>query len=173
MARQNLAALLKLQKQKTLAAAAINYRLDCNYVAEIEGAPKDLDLYVRDVSYGHGTIESKKLSIANGEIAFPDKKSAGSVTAVFYDNENGTVSEFIGSLQKKIFNDDGTVNLPVEYLFKLAIYRFRNDATRYKEIEWDVYVEENTDYSADNAKRERGTFSVTFQKYKSIGKPLP
>ena len=63
MARQNLAALLKLQKQKTLAAAAINYRLDCNYVAEIEGAPKDLDLYVRDVSYGHGTIESKKLSI--------------------------------------------------------------------------------------------------------------
>jgi hypothetical protein len=173
MAKGNLAALTALQKKKTLAAAAINYRLDCNWYAEIEGAPADLDLYIQGVSYSHGTIESKKISIANGEMSFPDKRTAGAVTAVFYDNENGTVSDFIGSLQKKIFNEDGTANLPVEYLFKLAIYRFRNDASSYKEIEWDVYVEEDTDYSADNQKRERGTFSVTFQKFKSIGNPLP
>lgn len=174
MAKSNLAALTALQKQKALAAAQIRYRMDCNYRAEIPGAPANMDLFIRDISYGMGSIESRKLSIANGEIAYPDKRTAGSVTAVMNDDENFTISKFITSLQAKIFNSDGTVNLPVEYLFKLTIYRIRSDGSEFKEVEWDVYIEENNDYSADNSKRtERGTFSVTFQKYKSMGPPLP
>lgn len=174
MAKGNLAALTALQKKKSMALRDIRFRQDCNYRAEIEGAPANMDLFIRDISYGMGSIESRKLSIANGEIAYPDKRTAGSVTAVMHDDENCTISQFIASKQAKIFNSDGTVNLPVEYLFKLAIYRIRSDGTEYKEVEWDVYVEENNDYSADVTKRtERGTFSVTFQKFKSMGPPLP
>ena len=74
------------------------------------------------------------------------------------------------ALQRKIFNPDGTGNLPVNYLFKLKIYRLKNNGTWRLDKKWTVYVEDNNDYTGDNASvTENGTFNVTFKKYKSIG----
>lgn len=166
----NTAALLALQKKFAIKAARTNFRKDYMYRAELPDAPPDLALFISQISYSRGTIESRKLPIANGEFSYPDKRNAGAVTVVFLDNENGDISRYIVGLQKKIFNDDGTANLPIDYLFKLKIFRVKEDASEYLECEWDVYVEENNDYSADNAKvSEHGTFSVTFQKYRSVG----
>jgi hypothetical protein len=170
MANGNTAALLAMQKRAALKAVKTAFRKDYLFRAELPDQPPDMDLFVKEISYGRGTIESRKIPIANGEMAFPDKRTAGSVTAILYDNENGDVSRFIESLQKKIFNEDGTANLPVEYLFKLKLFRIRDDASEYLECEWDVYLEENNDYSGDTSKvTEHGTFSVTFQKFSSIG----
>ncbi len=167
-------AMYALQREKTLAMARKKWRHDCNFRAEIRGGPADMEFFIHDISYGKGSIETKKLAIAHGEVALPDKRIASSVTCVCYDDENGTFSDYISSLQKKIFNPDGTANLPVDFLVKLTLYRRRSDASEYKEVEWDVYVEENNNYSGSFAKRtERGTFSVTFQKFASIGQPLP
>lgn len=170
MANGNAAALLSLQKRAALKAAQTAFRKDYLFRAELPDPPQGLDLFVKEISYGMGTIESRKIPVANGEFSYPDKRTAGSVTAIFLDNENGDISKFIQSLQKKIFNEDGTANLPIDYLFPLKLYRLREDASEYMEVEWDVYLEENNDYSGDTSKvTEHGTFSVTFQKYSSIG----
>ncbi|QUM78798.1 hypothetical protein HWV00_21230 (plasmid) [Moritella sp. 24] len=161
---------LQMQRQIALSRVKVNYQMDCMWRIVIEGQPDNLDLFSREVSYGKGTIESDTINLRTGDLNSPTKKEAGSVSVVFNDDDNGSISEFINSLQDKIFNDDGTQNLPVDYLFKLTIYRLKDDGTERLDAQWSVYVEENNDYSGNNDSRtELGTFSATFKKYKSIG----
>lgn len=162
---------LQMQRSIVLSRMKMNFRVDCFYRIEIDGQPDNFNMFPKEVSYGLGTIESDSISIRTGDINIPSKRTAGSVTVVFNDDEDGTSSNFIKSLQDKIFNDDGTQNLPVDYLIQLRIYRLKQDDSERLEAEWSVYVEENNDYTGSNESRtELGTFSVTFKKYKSIGK---
>ncbi|EKO3439472.1 hypothetical protein NTE19_003364 [Vibrio fluvialis] len=146
------------------------FRMDNLFRLDIDGMPDDMPLFVKNVSYSKGTIISDEKDIGTGVYNSPSKKSAGSVTVTCFDDEKGKVSDFISSLQDKIFNEDGTINLPVDYLFKLRIFRVHQDLSERLEYEADMYCEENNDYSGDvEAVTERGTFSVTFKKYRSIG----
>jgi hypothetical protein len=163
-------ALLQMRRKIALARMKINFQVDCMYEVEIEGQPDNLPLFVHDVSYGKGTIESDVINIRTGDINMPGKHTAGSVTVVFNDDQDGKASDFISSLQSRILNTDGTQNLPIDYLFKLKVYRLKNDGTKRLDRSWNVYVEENNDYSGNNSSvSELGTFTVTFKKYKSIG----
>jgi hypothetical protein len=163
--------LLQMQRAIVLARMQVNYQVDSMYEVEIEGQPSNMNLFSREVSYGKGTIESETINVRTGDVNIPNKRTAGDVTVVFNDDEDGTISTFIESLQNKIFNDDGTSNLPIDYLFKLKVYRLRQDGTKRLDREWDVYVEDNNDYSGSvESRTELGSFSVTFKKYKSIGK---
>ena len=162
--------LIDIQKKLVLKAVKINFRMDFMRRLEIDGQPADFDLFVKDISYSSGTIESAPITVDNGEVSMPQKRSVGSVTVVFRDDENGRINEFITSKQNPIYNKDGTQNLPIDYLFEIRILRIRQDGSDYLEKSWDVYVEENNEYGgADDATTETGTFSVTFQKYKSYG----
>lgn len=163
--------LLKMQKQLLQRRMKIKYRYDCLYRLEIEDQPADLDLFTQEVSYGKGTIESESVNVRTGDFNIPHKRTAGSVTVIFEDDEDGKISKFITSMQQLIFNEDGTQNLPIDYLKKLNIYRLKDNGEEWLESEWDVYVEENSDYTGSNESRtENGTFSVTFKKFKSIGR---
>ncbi len=162
--------LLQMQRKMALARIKIKYQLDCLWRVEIDGQPDDMDLFSREVSYGKGTIESDTISLRTGDLNTPTKKTAGSITVVFNDDEDGKISDYIDSLQSKIFNKDGTQNLPVDYLINLKIYRLKDNGTERLDKAWLVYVEGNDDYSGNNDSRtEFGTFSATFKKYKSIG----
>lgn len=164
-----------LDMQRTIVKKRMQtkYRYDCMYRVEIDDQPSDLDLFTKEVSYGKGTIETKTLEVRTGEFNIPNKRTAGSVTVIFEDDDYGKVSKFITKLQKLIFNDDGTQNLPIDYLKKLRIYRLKDNGEEWLDCEWDVYVEENSDYSGNNESvSEHGTFSVTFKKFKSIGGKL-
>lgn len=162
--------LLKKQRLAVQQTAQIEFRNDSLFRLEIEGQPDGLDLFVDNVSYGKGSVETKSLEVATGEINQPEKKTAGSVTVVFKDNELGQVSDFISFLAGLIFNEDGTRNLPVHYLKRLKIYRILSDGREFLEYEKDVYVEDNNDYEGNVSKvNEFGTFTATFRKYRSIG----
>ena len=163
-------AILQMQRKIALSRMKINYQRDFMWKMEIDGQPSDLNLFSNQISYGKGSIESKSINIRTGDINMPEKRTAGEVTAVFEDEDTGRISEFITSLQRKIFNPDGTGNLPIEYLFRLKIYRLMNNGEWRLDKKWMVYVEDNNDYTGDNASvTENGTFNVTFKKYKSIG----
>lgn len=163
--------LLSLQKQAVIKAAQVNFRMDYMRRIEIDGQPENFDTFVQDISYSGSSIESKTFSVGNGEMSFPNKKSVSSgITVIFKDDEDGMISDFISKLQGRIFNDDGTQNLPIEYLIELRVMRIRNNGTEYEENKWKVYVEENNEYGGDSSKiTEHGTFSATFKKHKSFG----
>lgn len=163
--------LFDAQKKIIKSRMKTNMQVDALFRLELDGQPDSLDLFTKEVSYGKGTIESESLAVSIGSFNIPDRKPAGSVTVVFNDDETGTASDFISSLQKKIFNDDGTQNLPVDYLVGMRIYRILSDGSERLDTEWRVYVEENNDYSGNTESvSELGTFSVTFKKFQSIGK---
>nr|AKN37073.1 Phage protein [Vibrio cyclitrophicus]AKN38218.1 hypothetical protein [Vibrio splendidus] len=159
-----------MQRDVVLKRAKVQFRTDCLWRLEIDDQPLDLELFAQEVSYGKGSIESDSIDVRTGMFNLPSKKTAGSVTVVFEDDEDGRVDAYIGSLQKKIFNPDGTMNLPRDYVFKLRIYRINSGGGERLDAEWSVYVEENSDHKGDNKSvSEIGTFSVTFKKFKSIG----
>lgn len=162
--------LLKMQRTVMLKRSKIKFRTDCLWRLEIDNQPEGLELYAQEVSYGKGTIDSESIEVRTGMFNLPSKKTAGSVTVVFEDDEDGLIDAYIGSLQNKIFNEDGTMNLPRDYVFKMRIFRIMSSGDERLDAEWSVYVEENSDHKGDNkAVSENGTFSVTFKKFKSIG----
>ncbi len=161
---------MKLQKQAVLESMDVEFRMDCNFRVEIDGQPSNLKLFVKDIAYGKGTITSESIEVGSAEFNRPSKKNAGSITLTFYDNAKGEVSDFIKSLQGKIFDDKGLLNLPVDYLFNVRAYRILEDTSEVLEFESTVYCEENNDYKLSvDAVGERGTFNATFKKYCSMG----
>jgi len=162
--------LIKLRKTAMKKAVNVNFRLSNMRRIEIDGQPENFDTFVQDISYSYGKIESTSFSVGNGELSFPQRKPVGSVVVTFRDDENNTVANFIDSLQKKIFNDDGTQNLPVDYLFELRVFRIKQDGEEFLEKSWKVYVEENHEFGGNDTEGEQpSTFNVTFKKYKSFG----
>ncbi|WP_070965016.1 hypothetical protein [Vibrio sonorensis] len=161
---------LKIQKAAVLSAFSEKPRLDCNFRVEIDDQPEKLVLYAKDIAYGKGSLTSTSIEIGSTEFNRPSKKNAGSQTFTFYDNEQGEISDFIKSLQGRIFDKRGLLNLPIDYLFNVRAYRILDDTSEVLEFESTVYCEENNDYKLSvEAVGERGTFNATFKKYCSMG----
>lgn len=163
-------ALLRLQREIALKQSKIRYRQDFMYELELDDQQEELSLFCKNVSYGKGSVESDSKKIGSGAFNEPISRPAGSITAVFFDDERGDISNSFKARLNKIFNPDGTQNLPVDYVFKIRIYRLLSSTEKVLDGEWRVYVEEVNDLNGDNeATAERGTFSVTFRKRSSIG----
>ncbi|MDC5753622.1 hypothetical protein [Vibrio europaeus] len=161
---------MKLQKQAVLESSEVDFRTDCNFRVEIDGQPPNLKLFVKDIAYGKGTITSNSIEVGSAEFNRPSKKNAGSLTFTFFDNAKGEISDFVKTLQGRIFDKNGLLNLPVDYLFNVRAYRILEDTSEVLEFESTVYCEENNDYKLSvEAVTERATFNATFKKYCSVG----
>lgn len=134
---------------------------------EIDGAPKDFDLYVRDVTYGPLTIEYETKQIGSISINSPINRGAHEISLTVRDHEDGRLMKFLNELADKVTNDDGTVNLSNQYLVKMRMYRLLFSGKEILESEWKVSV---GGYEVARSRAEVNQFvsyPVTFQSFRS------
>lgn len=134
---------------------------------EIDGAPKDFDLYVRDVTYGPLTIEYETKQIGSVSINSPINRTAHEISLTLRDHEDGRIQKFLDGMADKVANKDGTVNLSSAYLVKMRMYRLLSSGTEVLESEWQVSV---GGYEIARSRAELNQFisyPVTFQSFRS------
>lgn len=151
------------------------YQHGWQWVIEFSGkginAPSDLELYAKSIEHGGATIEYEEKQIGANTINSPVHKTAGTITLIIRDNEDGRWEEFFKTLIKRVVNDDGTVNLPVDYLFNMRMYRLMSDDRKVLYRDWSVSMAEYGSFTRGNdAVGEFVSFPAVFKKYQALGK---
>lgn len=131
--------------------------------------PADFDLYCKEIEHGGLTIEFEDKQIGANTISSPVNKSCGSITLQIRDNEDARCEGFFKKLGEKVINKDGTVNLPVDYLFKLLLYRFNDKGEKKLYNTYQVALSEYGGFT--RGRDEVGafvTYPVVFKKYQAL-----
>lgn len=130
--------------------------------------PANFDVYVKGINHGGFTIDYESKKIGAGNINSVVSKSAGSVRMTMRDNKSGEVETLLRALAKSVINDDMTVNLPSEYMFKVKLYRPDNNDNEFMAHEWKVSAEEMGELDRSHDKvTDNLSFEVAFKKYRS------
>ncbi|MFG0449428.1 hypothetical protein [Shewanella sp. YQ_9] len=131
--------------------------------------PTDFDIYAKSIEHGGATIEADEKQIGSNTVTSPSHKTAGEITLTIRDNEDARCENFFKELVSRVVNEDGTVNLPAEYLFKMRMYRLLDNDEKVLYRDWLVWA---TGYGGFVRSRdERGTFvsfQVTFRKHSAF-----
>lgn len=86
-------------------------------------APTDFDIYVKDIDLGAGSIDADSFQVGSSSIALPTYSNVGEITLTVRDDQNLTISKWFKNRIKKVRNQDGTLNIPKEYVFKVTFLR--------------------------------------------------
>ncbi|EPL8679532.1 phage tail protein [Klebsiella michiganensis] len=160
------------QKNILNAAMRIRYAQGWQWTVEVDGV-SGFEMFVKDMTYGSGTIETESKIIGSVEFNKPTHVSAGPVTMTVRDTEDGKIMTWFKERQSRVTNRDGTINLPPSYLLNIRVYRLRANGTKELEQEMRVFptqlgeITRSRDQVTDFA-----SYPITFQKYTSAGSAL-
>lgn len=133
-------------------------------------APTDFDMYVKDVSFGAGSIDVDTVQIGSGHISFPTARSASEITLTARDDQNQTLSKWMDSRLAKVSNQDGTINIPIDYVFTMTFYTLNDQGVRTKYKSYQVYPTKKGDLTwAREDTTSLMMFPLVFQKFSSVG----
>lgn len=140
------------------------------WAIEATGAPTDLDMYVKDVDFGFGSIDVDTVQVGCGAIAKPTFSGASEITATVRDDQERSISTWFGQQIKKVKNKDGTINLPKDYVFELRIFTLNDDGDRTLLVKYQVFAIKigNFSFSRENGNQIH-SFPIIFQKFSTVG----
>ncbi|MGL4900342.1 MAG: hypothetical protein ACRCZA_00130 [Shewanella sp.] len=165
----NISALKSIAKQLARTTFVQNWQWRVAFSGAGVNPPSDFDIYCRSIEHGGLTIEYESKQVGAVTINSPTHKTAGTVTLTIRDHEDFRCEKFFRRMAAKVLNDDGTINLPSSYLFKMAIYIINQDGSETLYNQWDVSAGEFGGFT--RGRDEIGAFvsyPMVFQKYKSI-----
>lgn len=99
------------------------FRLDI----DDENAPNDLDIYVKDITYGSIEIETETIKAGMQTLTFPSGTGPVGLSMTMRDNQDRRIYDWFAAWCGKMVNDDGTVNLPSEYIRKAERINLADD----------------------------------------------
>lgn len=125
---------------------------------DIEGAPGDLDFYVKEVTYNPHDVNTDEETIGSLVFTWPTGRSAIKVNATMRENEDGRIYDFMNAWCQSAAKPDGTVGLPYGgdgYLKKVRFYWQKDDGSEKLAGEWEMYP---TSLGEVNFSRENAAF---------------
>lgn len=140
------------------------------WCVEADNAPFDFDIYVKDIDFGAGSIDSDVFQIGAGSIALPTFSSAGEISFTVRDNSDLRVSKWFDGCLSRVKNNDGTLNLPKDYVFNIKIFILNEYGVKTLLSNMSVFALKKGNYSL--SRDGINTFMsvpLTFQKFNSVG----
>lgn len=137
------------------------------------GVPDNADIYVKDVSFGAGSIDADVKAIGAGGIALPTTSSAGEITMTVRDVQSLAMNKWFDERLALVKNQDGTINIPSEYVFEIHLYTIAEDGTKTLYKSYQVYPTKKGDvtWSREDINTV-ASFPLVFQKFSSVGKKV-
>lgn len=138
---------------------------------EIGGsAPVDFDIYVKDIDFGFGSIDSDTIKVGTGEISIPTFTAASEITMTVRDDQSQTIKKWMQSRLALVKNKDGTLNLPIDYVFPIHVYTLDDEGkpTLYETFQVFPTKIGNATFSRDGV-NQFYSFPIIFQKFMSVG----
>ncbi|WP_050978651.1 hypothetical protein [Edwardsiella tarda] len=147
----------------------IRFAQGWQWCVEADGMPPEFDMFVKDITYGGGTVETEPRQIGAGEFNKPTYRSSGTITMTVRDDEDMLIATWFDRQKAKITNPDGTINLPGEYLFTIRIYQL-TQIGKVLDGEWAVMATQRGDCTRSRDQvSEFYSYTLTFTKYSSYG----
>jgi len=118
-------------------AMRIQYAQGWQWVVEADGM-KDLFMFVRDVSYSEGTIETDAKIIGGIQFNKPTHITPGTVTITVRDDQTGRIAKWFDARKRRVINRDGTINLSPYYVMNIRVYRVGFNGSKTLDAEYPV-----------------------------------
>jgi len=138
---------------------------------DIEDAPTDLDIYVKDVTYGPTEIENNPMKAGGRVLTFPSGAQPVSLSMTVRDNEDERVSKWFDEWAAKVVMEDGTFGLPYGadgYVKKVRRYFADADGSEEERDMWEMFPVQRGDVT--ETREGSGNFlefPITFIQFRS------
>lgn len=150
-------------------AMSIRYAQGWQWNIEIDGYP-ELDMFIKDITFGFGNIETESTQIGSVEFNKPTLASAGTLTVTVRDTESRDVRNWFMARKQRVTNPDGTLNLPREYLLNIRIYSVTQEGELVLTDTAEVFPTQFGEVSfARDMLTEFSYYPLTFIRYTSAG----
>lgn len=153
-------------------AMKIQYAQGWQFVVEADGMT-DLFMFVKDVTYGAGTVETDAKIIGGVMFNKPTHISAGTVTLTVRDTQEGKIANWFDTRKARVINPDGTLNLSPYYTMSIRMYRVGFDGSKILDREMKVFpTERGSTTRAYDQFGEFLSYPLTFVSYSSADTSL-
>ncbi len=151
-----------------LRMAKTPYREPWQFRLEVEGYPEDdFDLLVKEITYGPTEIETEQEIAGIQILTFPIRAAPVGVTMTMRDHEDRRVSKWFDARVAKMINADGTVNLPVDYVFEIRRFSLLHSGKEEETDLWEVIPTQLGDVTESKDGEGLLEFPITFIQFRS------
>lgn len=150
---------------------ATEFQMEWLFRLEITGEPSEFDLFVKDISYGIGQINTDDEQYGSSTTVWPTGRQATRISVTVREHEDGRVRDFIENWMQEVVHPDGTVGLPYGpqgYVRRVRIYDLKPNGEENLSVEREMYPEQIGDASRS---RENGNFMempITFVQFSTL-----
>lgn len=135
---------------------------------EITDQPADFDLFVKDISYAPFELDTDETKAGVITLTYPTGVQPVGVEMTMRDHEDQRISTWVSELISRVYNHDGTVNLPAEYMIEFRRFALRDAGTREVETDvWEGYFTQLGDVSESRDEPGFLEFPVSFIQFRS------
>lgn len=132
---------------------------------EVDGAPKDFDLYVKDIAYGPVDVKTDEDSYGGVVMTWPLGLAPVRLSVTVRDNRDERIAHFFDEWVGKVALPDGTVGIPAEYLRKVRKYIVHDDSSETLSATWTMYPLTRGDISQSRETGDFLEFPVVFMQF--------
>lgn len=124
---RNLSSMKSISKQMV----QTNFRSPWQFRVEIDGAPRDWDLYCKEVVQTPFELEAAEQRVGAHYLSYLNGIQPVSLSLTMRDNEDGRIYNWFKQWVDSVVYPDGTWGLPIEYLRTVRIYVRQKDGSEY------------------------------------------
>lgn len=133
---------------------------------DIDGAPKDFDIYVKEIGYSPIEIETETVKAGMQTLTYPAGTAPVTLSMTIRDNQDRRIYDWFTAWAKKVVNNDGTVNLPSQYCKKVKRINLVNDLIK---DTWLMYPIKAGDITESTDSQGFLEFPLTYVQFRSLG----
>lgn len=137
---------------------------------EIEGQPEDLDIFVKDITFGPTEIANDPVKVGGRTLTYPTGAEPVSLSMTVRDHRDERIANFFDDWAAKVVNDDGTLNLPYGddgYVKKVKRYALNEDGTDDLRNTWEMFTVQRGDVTESREEGNFFEFPMTFIQFRS------
>ncbi len=140
------------------------FRLDI----DDENSPDDVDIYVKDITYGPIEIETETLKAGMQTLTYPSGTAPVGLSMTMRDNQDRRIYDWFRDWCNAMVNADGTVNLPIQYVRKAERINLLTDDI---EDTWLMFPTKLGDITEAVDSEGFLEFPISFIQFRSWGEP--
>jgi len=95
-----------------------------------KSAPEDMDIYIKDITYGPIEIQTEEVKAGIQTLTFPIGTGPVGVSMTVRDNQDRRIYKWFAAWCDAMVNADGTVNLPNAYVRKVERINLVDDSVQ-------------------------------------------
>lgn len=148
----------------------IKFKYSWQFKLEIEDQPEDMDIYVKDITFGPTEIGNEPVKIGGRTLTYPNSAEPVTISMNVRDNEDERVAKFFDEWGASTVNKDGTVGLPFGengYVKKVKRYALSEAGDYTLNETWEMILVQRGDVSESRDEPGMIEFPVTMIQFRS------